>query len=591
MKTFSRFRSYATTAPTSETSQRVQEKREQLRSQRWWYVWVVRGVLVLLLISAIGMSSLMAFEHVFATRIYPHISIQGLAVGTMTQPEAVAALQDHYAEFLQRPVMLSYADRVWTPTLGDLGMQLDIEGAVQQALLSARHRERTETWRAVAAVGVYGLDIPLQVQIDEQALQHYLLTHLGEVEQAPHDAQLLLDGTRPVVIVAQPGTQVLIDATMQDIVGAVQSLVSQPVAVRTRALWPVLDDTAVATAEQSVRTLLQAPLVLTARDETWEWGVEDIARLIQIDRVPNPEGTGDKVVVRLNDGVIRQHMAWYAMQTRDGGVYPRVDWNGGSPVVYRAGRPGSQINVEQATALVLESLWTPNRVLTLPFEEVHVPTQADLPNLGLNGLISVGRTSFEDSEDYRVTNIVAGMRLLHGILLAPGDEFSFNETIGSIGPENGFVQGYAIVNDRTRLEWGGGICQDSTTLFRAAFWAGLPITERWNHSRYIRWYDDFGYGEYGDGPGIDSTIFLGGPDLRFVNDTGAWILIQTHADTKNEIAEVWFIGTRGGRTVEFDGPRISYRRGGFMDVAFTRIIKQDGVEVRRKTYWSTFEPW
>jgi vancomycin resistance protein YoaR len=225
----------------------------------------------------------------------------------------------------------------------------------------------------------------------------------------------------------------------------------------------------------------------------------------------------------------------------------------------------------------------------MPYEEVPVPSSSeDLAQLGINEMISVGRTSFVNSEAYRVTNIVAGMRLLHGVLIAPGEEFSFNETIGSIGPHNGFVQGYAIVNDNLAVEWGGGICQDSTTLFRTAFWAGLPITERSNHSQYLYWYDAFGYGDYGNGPGIDSAIFLGGPDLRFVNDTGNWILMQAYAHPGSAVAEIYFYGTKGGRTVEFAGPNISYA-GGRMQVAFTRIIKQDGVEVNRRTYWSVFK--
>jgi vancomycin resistance protein YoaR len=106
------------------------------------------------------------------------------------------------------------------------------------------------------------------------------------------------------------------------------------------------------------------------------------------------------------------------------------------------------------------------------------------------------------------------------------------------------VEGYAIISNRTQLEFGGGICQDSTTLFRAAFWAGLPITERWGHSFYISWYDKYGP------TGMDSTIFTGGPDLKFVNDTGNWILMQTESNAKTGIASIKFYGTSTNRKVE-----------------------------------------
>ncbi|NJO82826.1 MAG: VanW family protein, partial [Blastochloris sp.] len=152
--------------------------------------------------------------------------------------------------------------------------------------------------------------------------------------------------------------------------------------------------------------------------------------------------------------------------------------------------------------------------------------------------------------------------MLHGILVAPGEEFSFNEHIGAINAANGFVEGYAIINNRTQLEWGGGICQDSTTMFRAAFWAGLPITERKGHSFYISWYDTYGYGAYGNGPGIDAAIYTGpgGQDFKFLNDTGNWLLIQTNVDEARTLAEISLYGTSDGRVVEFEGPEIFDRK-------------------------------
>ena len=163
--------------------------------------------------------------------------------------------------------------------------------------------------------------------------------------------------------------------------------------------------------------------------------------------------------------------------------------------------------------------------------------------------MSVGRSDFTGSAEYRINNIGVGMNILNGILIAPGEEFSFNNNIGSIDARNGFVEGYAIIQNRTQLEFGGGICQDSTTLFRAAFWAGLPITERWGHSFYISWYDKYGLGPQGNGPGLDATIFTGGPDLKFVNDTGNWLLMQSSSNARTGVAEVALYGTKPNRTV------------------------------------------
>ncbi len=584
-----------TEAVGKTTSQRIAAKRRQTRQRRvlrWLWAFAVRTMLLLLLVTAVAVGSLLAFEQFFATRVYPQMSIHGAPVGMLSRTEASTAVYKHHADFLNQPVTLTYGDMTWTPTLADLGVSLDVDGAVQAALATGRHPELEDRLRAAAALWENGLELPLQVTVDQTAMQQYLLRSLSEIERKPTDARFIMEGTALDMVSATPGRQLLLDPTLRDITAAVQTLEPRAVAIRTRPLAPVLDDAAVAQTRETVETLLQAPLRLRRAEDDWLWTQEDLAKLVIVERATNEQGPGDHLVVRLDEERIRQHIHWYAVQTERPGTHPRVDWNGGNMTIIRAGVPGARINESKAVDMILEAIWTPNRIIELPFEAVPVPsTSQDLAQLGINEVISVGRTSFEDSEDYRVTNIIAGMRLLHGVLLAPGEEFSFNQTIGSIGAENGFVEGYAIVDDETQLEWGGGICQDSTTMFRAAFWAGLPITERWNHSKHISWYDEYGYGNYGNGPGLDSTIFLGGPDLKFVNDTGNWILIQAYANPATEIAEIVFYGTRGGRTVEFEGPTISYISGGRMEVAFTRIIKQDGIETRRVTYWSTYKPW
>ena len=103
---------------------------------------------------------------------------------------------------------------------------------------------------------------------------------------------------------------------------------------------------------------------------------------------------------------------------------------------------------------------------------------------------------------------------------------------------------------------GGGVCQDSTTVFRAAFWAGLPITERHAHPFYISWYDAFSYPDGEAAPGMDATIFTGVADLKFVNDTGHWLLMEATTDDDNQTLTVRLYGTKPNRTVGVKGPEI-----------------------------------
>lgn len=209
-------------------------------------------------------------------------------------------------------------------------------------------------------------------------------------------------------------------------------------------------------------------------------------------------------------------------------------------------------------------------------------------------------------------NIRAGAAQMDGVLLAPNEEFSFNQHVGAIDASNGFTEGYAIIQGRTQLEWGGGVCQVSTTVFRAAFWAGVPITERNQHSFRISWYEVY------EPIGMDAAIFTGpgGYDFRFVNDTGSWLLMQTEVDLRRARLTVRLYGTKPNREVIQTGPELTNerpapqepryvadpelppgairqtdtKRGG-MDVRIGRIVRQNGQILYRDTFLSRYQPW
>lgn len=585
------------------------------RRRRWGQVLL--ALFLILVVTAAG--TLFYLDRSFAGRIFPNIAVRGIAVGQLTPVDARAALEAQYAEFLARPLTLQYAGQTWTPTLAELGAEVDIDRAVAAAFAAGRGNGMLNDLGVVAALWESGLELPLHVTVDQARLQAYLQTIAAEVERPAVDAQLVLHGSTIGTTPAVVGNQVLINDTVQDVLAALQSLTSQTVDIRTREMTPGLYDPAVAAAGAEITRLLSGPLTLQAGDETFTWSVNELADLIQVEQIAATDGQAAAITVSIDRELVRERLQPIFAATQDKGEYPRVAWNGGDLQIVREGTPGQAIDIDRAVSMVMNALPTPDRNLNLPFRTIAPPVTADnLDQLGINELIGVGQSDFSGSAAYRVTNIKAGMNQLDGILLAPGDEFSFNDSVGAIDASNGFVEGYAIIQNRTQLEWGGGICQDSTTMFRAAFWAGLPITERWGHSFYISWYDRYGYGPYGDGPGMDATIFIGGPDLKFVNDTEHWILIDTLVDTSRRLAEVRLYGTSDGREVELagGGPVISNRipaptapvyvpdarrprgsprqsdtaRGG-MTITFTRIVKLDGAVVNRDDFVTRFRPW
>ncbi len=246
--------------------------------------------------------------------------------------------------------------------------------------------------------------------------------------------------------------------------------------------------------------------------------------------------------------------------------------------------------------------------LPLIFTDPKVDT-SEVNNLGIKELIGKGSSSFKTSASYRNVNVARGSAIVNRILVAPNETFSFTKALGQVITENGFGKAYVIKEGKTVLDVGGGICQVSTTLFRALLNAGVNIIERHAHAYRV------GYYEEDMPPGYDATVFSPKPDLQFINDTGHYILIQSIYDGVNKILTYELYGTSDGRKVEIS----NYRKWGSvpppppiynddpslpsgkliqdehavagLKTAFDWKVTRDGQILHQQTFSSAFRAW
>ncbi len=209
----------------------------------------------------------------------------------------------------------------------------------------------------------------------------------------------------------------------------------------------------------------------------------------------------------------------------------------------------------------------------------------DLNNLGIKELLARGQTDFSGSSLARMQNIRAGASRYQGLLISSGEEFSFNKHLGPINAASGFLPELVIKPEGTVPEFGGGLCQVSSTAFRAAFFAGLPITARRNHSYAVRYYEWISDTEP-RAVGLDATIYPGAQDLKFVNDTPGTILVWTEVKGKRLYFD--FYGTPDDRQVIVDGPHPYDRRsdGAVKSKVTRKVVK--GEEVQEITFSSRY---
>jgi len=236
-------------------------------------------------------------------------------------------------------------------------------------------------------------------------------------------------------------------------------------------------------------------------------------------------------------------------------------------------------------------------------------TLADANKYGIEELIGEGKSDYTHSIPERIHNLTLAATKFNGVLIPKNKEISFNEIIGDISSLTGYKPAYIIKNGRTVLGDGGGVCQVSTTLFRAALNAGLEITERHAHAYRV------GYYENDSKPGFDATVFSPSEDLRIKNDTSAYILIQTEIDNNNNLLIFYLYGKKDERKVEIS-PLLLYdvqppppplyqddptlKKGVIKQIDFPawgsktsfdyRVYKQ-GKIVIEQNFFSLYRPW
>lgn len=249
-------------------------------------------------------------------------------------------------------------------------------------------------------------------------------------------------------------------------------------------------------------------------------------------------------------------------------------------------------------------------VISVPIKVIEPEITTDKANnLGIQELIGTGTSLFAGSIDSRIYNINLAVTRINGALIKPGEVFSFNEALGDVSAFTGYKQAYVIQNGRTVLGDGGGVCQVSTTFFRAILDAGLPVVERHAHAYRVHYYEE------DSPPGIDATIYTPSVDLKFKNDTGSYILVQAVIDNTAQKLTFYFYGKKDGRIVNMSTPvitsqtpppeakyeddptlvqgvvkQVDFAAWG-ANVYFTREVTKNGKKIISERFDSNFRPW
>jgi vancomycin resistance protein YoaR len=422
----------------------------------------------------------------------------------MTRGDAKALLQSRFARIQAVPVSFSAGDRTFKFSARTVGVQPDWDAAIADAAAQGGGVGFLRGYRRLE-LQLFPADVAPPIKTYDAALD-YELSLLAKATDTPHrEAYLVRRGLHITIAPGATGRQLDTAAARQVIVDSLASFSRAPVMLPVRLDTPAVTVASLSPRQRRATTIISAGVTLDAGTKRLRIPRWRLAKLLDLETMRFEGPAADAYFAKLERQV--------DMPARDAQFAIS-----GSRIRVVPSQSGLTLDVPRSVAAVLAAASRPaNRVAKLTLAESQPKrTTAQAQAMGITGIVGSYETLYGGDAN-RVHNVQLVAHLVDKKLIAPGATFSFNGTTGERTAAKGFQEAPVIINGELQNGLGGGICQVSTTVFNAAFDAGLPITARTNHALYISHYP----------LGRDATVNYPDLDLRFVNDSDHWLLLRT----------------------------------------------------------------
>ena len=610
-----------------------------------------RALLSLLLTALLSLAAFggltLAYQSAHAQQYYRGVTIHGTHVGGLTRAEALQLLREQHSASQMPYVTLESVGATWTLSLEALGGVFDWDTALDQAWAIGRTGSWQARLRAQARALWYGYDVVAPLEVSQGLSLEPLRRIARQSAQPATSANVDLAGLSVVAQTSEAGYELDLTATRQAIEQAIAralggsswgqeprllaldrwNLSTAPLLLPEPVLVPLvfrdvqasLSD--LADAQARLDALMASPLILEmsvaeiAADGSLQrtmrhWAIDQatLASWITINTANST--AGPRLSIMLDEGRVDAYLSRLGQSVGRPPREGRFLYNETSQEIeiVDPGQMGVALDLAGARQEILQAAFGSDHTVQLPIHQAApLVTAEDLSAMLPLDLLATGESSFAGSTPERAQNIRVATERFHGIAVPPGAEFSFLHYLGPVNASTGYAESWVIMSDQTVLGAGGGVCQVSTTCFRAAFWGGYPITARSPHAYRVSWYEP---------PlGLDAAVYAPTTDFRFRNDDDWPILIMTTVDETVGALSFSFYGRSRGREVTIVGPTIegthqpgpaveefdatlpagtrilAERAREGLDVVILRIVEQGGAIISEDEFTSRYQAW
>lgn len=557
------------------------------------------------------------YQLIYAGRIFPGVSVAGVDLSGLTPSDAAVKLSQTLSYPITGQILFRDGEKAWVATPAQLGMVFDPSSSARTAYDLGRNGGLFGALAGQVRAGGSGVEVPPVIIFDQRVAFQYLNQIATQINQPLTEASLVLEGTNVVASAGQVGRELKMEATLIYLGAQLQTFADGEVPLVVQETQPQILD--VSAASESARQILSQPLTLVIPNAAqgdpgpYIYTQEIIANMLGVERVDNgvqvvlnQKGLRDMLLpIKTNvDRQAEDAKFIFNDETR------QLDVMGESKV-------GRALEIEASIRAINEALLRGEHTVSLVVNETQpkVPASATGQELGITELVHTETSYFYGSSAERMQNIEAAAARFHGVLVAPGETFSMGATMGDVSLDNGFAEALIIYGGRTIKGVGGGVCQVSTTLFRAVFNAGYPVAERNPHAYRVGYYEQTASGASDARlAGLDATVYFPLVDFKFTNDTPYWLLMETYFSSSGSLT--WkFYSTKDGRTVTWDTTgvtnvvpappaifeenpelrknemkQVDWAANG-ADVTVTRTVMKDGVVYFQDQFTTQYQAW
>jgi vancomycin resistance protein YoaR len=444
-------------------------------------------------------------------RLADGVRIAGIDVGGLTPRDARALLERRSEALENAPVDFRAAGHSWRLSAEQLGVRADWASAVDAVRHQGDGFGPVRGFRRLD-LRFFGADVAPRTQVEASALRYVLDKIADTVDTGHTESRIVLRGLQPVIVPGRAGRALDRGEAASIIVGSLAGLTRTRVELPVRRVTPTVSPDDLKVAQAQIRTAVSAPVHLALGKTHWRLKPRRIATLLE----PPADGRTDLRIGGAGGD------RWFGALARSVDRPPvNADFAiTKSGIHVLPARDGYGLDVPKSAQKVLRAALVSDpelRTAELIAQAAHPERSTEEAEaMHINGLVSA-YTTYYGGEPNRIHNVQLVAHLVDRHVIAPGATFSFNETTGARTAAKGFREAPVIINGELKTGLGGGVCQVSTTVFNVAYEAGLAITARTNHALYISHYPQ----------GRDATVNYPDLDLKFVNDTGHWLLLRT----------------------------------------------------------------